>query len=204
MTESHPIQQSLGMRCPREFASGAFRNSTLWPDQGGHASSKSLSWRESNLRTVAFMRQNDGPHEVICQLPKADRRSQRRHHPHHAEMRGLAAPSASDQTSRRPLCHFGRQGHRRIPGPPPRHPSPPHAPCSLGLPICNSRRSCHLGMKGELPLATRGDEGSSRPSAAQALPFLRWRWGMKVEGVGLWLGSGKAVYHVYNHKLIFL
>jgi hypothetical protein len=126
------------------------------------------------------------------------------HHPHHAEMRGLAAPSPPNEAPCRPRGHNGRHGRQRRPGPPPRHPSPPHAPCSLGLPICNSRRSCHLGMKGELPLATRGDEGSSRPSAAQALSFLRWRWGMKVEGAGPWLGSGKAVYHVYNHKLIFL
>jgi hypothetical protein len=32
-TESHPIQQSLGMNCPVEFAGEAFRNTTLQPEQ---------------------------------------------------------------------------------------------------------------------------------------------------------------------------
>jgi hypothetical protein len=32
MTESHPIQQSLGMMRPMEFAGGAFRNTTLQPE----------------------------------------------------------------------------------------------------------------------------------------------------------------------------
>jgi hypothetical protein len=32
-TKYHPIQQTLGMKLPMEFASGAFRNPTLLPNR---------------------------------------------------------------------------------------------------------------------------------------------------------------------------
>ena len=37
-TESHPIQQSPGVNRPVEFAGGAFRNSSLQPNQREHTS----------------------------------------------------------------------------------------------------------------------------------------------------------------------
>jgi hypothetical protein len=45
-TESHSIQQSPGMNRPMEFADGAFRNTTLQPDQRELATGRSSSWRD--------------------------------------------------------------------------------------------------------------------------------------------------------------
>ena len=57
-TESHPIQQSPGMNRPVEFAGGAFRNSSLQPNQREHASSRSSSSRGRNLGPPPLYQQN--------------------------------------------------------------------------------------------------------------------------------------------------
>jgi hypothetical protein len=62
-----------------------------------------------------------------------------RHHMHHAEMRGLAAPSPPNQA----LC----QGHQRIPSQPPWCSSLPSS-CRPRPPIWSSRRSRRVRMKG--------------------------------------------------------
>jgi hypothetical protein len=67
MTEYHPIQQSLGKSSPREFADGAFRNSTFWRNQGGEAFGRSSSWRDINPRITAFIQRGrpTAPHATI-------------------------------------------------------------------------------------------------------------------------------------------
>jgi hypothetical protein len=46
------------MNCLVEFTDGAFWNTPLQPDQWGHASDISLSWRERNHRTAAIIQSN--------------------------------------------------------------------------------------------------------------------------------------------------
>jgi hypothetical protein len=51
-TEYHPIQQTPGKRCTVPFAGGAFRNSSLQPDQGKLTSGRSSSSLARNPRTA--------------------------------------------------------------------------------------------------------------------------------------------------------
>jgi hypothetical protein len=56
--ESHLIQQSPGNTRPVEFAGGVFRNSTLRPDQWGHATHRSSSHKRK-LRITTFIQWAD-------------------------------------------------------------------------------------------------------------------------------------------------
>jgi hypothetical protein len=67
MTESHPIQQSLGMNHLVEFTIGAFRNMTLQPDQWGKQPTNLCLCTSWNPRTATFVLQSKQtcPHAVI-------------------------------------------------------------------------------------------------------------------------------------------
>jgi hypothetical protein len=59
---------------PLEFADGAFRNSTLRPDQWEQASSRSFSWHERNPRSAFFI----WAHQQASTLPTDHLRQRRR------------------------------------------------------------------------------------------------------------------------------
>jgi hypothetical protein len=119
-------------------------------------------------------------------------KSYHRHHPHHIETRGLAAPSPSNQAPCHPCGQNGRQGRRRSLGSPPRRPSPPDEPHHLGPPRILGRRSATRD--GRNPRHCQSCSGVSPPPPFFVQPLTygiirRRRRGRGVEG-RVWRGGG--------------
>jgi hypothetical protein len=99
ITESHPIQQSPSMRCPMEFAGGAFRNSTHQINEGRHQSELRLGVR-GTLGTAPIIHVNlvaPSPQPGFIHHKQAVALSEhRQHHLHLTKMkRGLLPPATN-------------------------------------------------------------------------------------------------------------
>jgi hypothetical protein len=125
-TEYYPIQQSPGNRSTVIFAAGAFRNSTLRPDQEKHASERSSSSYKRNPRSATFI-QVGPPRRRPSQVgqgcrpetPRADRSPKTPHTPGQRRSPTAISPPPATDTAEKARRRGPRVTHPARPNLPP-------------------------------------------------------------------------------------